>query len=67
VIAIAEYSGESQTKTKMVRILSCPDKSLVGREWFILGIPETEGDFFIILFDPQDQFCRVFPLEDIDI
>jgi hypothetical protein len=63
MIAIAEYSGEGAIRgSKLVRILSCPDKTLIGREWLIHVIPESEGDLFLIKFNPQDQFCSILPL-----
>lgn len=68
MIAIAEYSGWNITKQRMVRILTCPDKSLVGMEWLLwVSDPAPEGDFFLVRFDPQDQFCHLLPLGDIKI
>lgn len=56
----------SRNGFKEIRVLSCTDEQYRGSSWFAFN-PDgvREGNYYNVKFDPQDQFCHVITLGNI--
>lgn len=66
MIAIARISQDA--RYQYAEVLECPDVSLIGIKYILApnddGSEATDYNYAVIKFDPQDQFCKIFPVKE---
>jgi len=64
IYAIATVTGMTPTGFKTMRILNCPVSEHVGQVW-MNDQNVSEGEPYLVRFEPADQFCTVVDLRNI--
>lgn len=67
--AIAIPTGEKNSMGfPQVEILNCPDESLIGSTFLLNNNGYAESNKpIVVVFDPQDQFCKSVNLKAVTI
>lgn len=65
MFAIAEAQGINAAGFQYLVINNCEDENLIGRDFAYASHDVEPGKWYLISFEPEDQFCKVIDMKEI--